>query len=523
MGWDEGKKLSVHSKGIARSAIIVALAVVIAKLLVFVLEILLAAWFGTTFIKDAYLVALVIPNLIFIVGIETMLVSFVPAFMMLLARGNSEDTGSVVSSVINASFFFLTTVCIVYVLLAPWIIPLIAPGFDRESLSLAIQLTRIISPVIIWGGLIGILVAILNSFKRFTRTALRFTLYNSIIIVFVYFFHSRMGIFSLALAVSGAALAQFFFLLSGVWKRKKYYRPTINLKHPQVKMMGKAVIPVSLGGILVQLNFLIERIMASGLPEGSISSLDFGYKLMRMPFEIFAVAIATVIFPSIAGLVIAKEGSRLREIFASALRMIAFITLPATLILIILRVPLIQVLFQRGEFDATSTTMTATALLYYSFGLFFHGANYVIIRTYYAFKDFLTPLIIGFIAIGLYILFNSIFICYLGHGGLALGCSLAAICYSVMLMRVLQIKIADLRRIDFLRPFLRILSASLIMGFILLAVSRVRVDSPLTKTAFLLAIGALSYGAICFIFKIKEADKVWKLCRQFIAKRVSSL
>ena len=181
--------------------------------------------------------------------------------------------------------------------------------------------------------------------------------------------------------------------------------------------MGRVMIPVVLGTVLVQLNFLIERIMASGLAEGSISSLDFAYKLMRMPFEVFAVAIATVVFPNIAGLVIAEESSRLREIFTSALKMVAFITIPATVVLIILRVPLIKLLFQRGEFGASSARMTALALLYYSFGLFFHGANYVIIRTYYAFKDFVTPLKIGLITIGLYVLFNFIFRRYLAHGG----------------------------------------------------------------------------------------------------------
>ncbi|GAI58885.1 unnamed protein product, partial [marine sediment metagenome] len=242
-------------------------------------------WFGTSFIKDAYLVALVIPNLIFMVGTEAMLVSFVPVFLRLSSHGDAERTGSVVSSLMNITFLSLSTVCIAYTFLAPWIIPLIAPGFDEESISLAIKLTRIISPIIIWGGLIGVLVAILHSFKRFALPAFRFILYNSIIIGFVYFFHSRMGIFSLALAVSGGVLAQFFLLSSGLWGKKKYYRLTINLKHPEIETMGRFMIPVILGATLVQLNFLIERIMASGLVEGSISSLDFAYKLMRMPFE----------------------------------------------------------------------------------------------------------------------------------------------------------------------------------------------------------------------------------------------
>ena len=513
----------MHAKGIARLAVIVALTVVVAKLLVFVLEILLAAWFGTTFIKDAYLVALVIPYLIFIVGTETMLVSFVPVFMTLLARGNSEDTAEVVSSVMNISFLFLATICIAYLLLAPWIIPLIAPGFDKESLALAVQLTRIISPIIIWGGLIGLLVALLNSFKRFTLTALRFTLYNSIVIAFVYLFRSRIGIFSLALAVSGAALAQFLLLFLGLWKRRKYYRLTMNLKHPQVRTMGRAVIPVVLGGVLIQINFLIERVMASGLAQGSISSLDFGYKLMRMPFEIFAVAIATVVFPSIAGLVIAEEGSRLREVFVSSLKMIAFITIPATVVLIVVRVPLIRVLFQRGEFTAISTRMTSTALLYYSFGLFFHAANYIFIRTYYAYKDFLTPLKLGVITIGLYILFNFIFIRYLAHGGLALGSSLAAVCYSVMLLTVLQKKMLKLGRIDLGGSFVKVIAASLIMALVLLLMGRIELGSAATRTAILLGTGVLSYGAACFVLRVEEIGKLWKMGRQFIIKRLHLL
>ncbi len=497
-----------------------ALTVVIAKVLVFVLEILLAAWFGTTFTKDAYLVALVIPNLIFMVGVEAMLVSFVPVFMGLLAEDRPEHTGLVVSSLLNITVLFVIIVCIAYTFLAPWIIPLIAPGFDQKSISLAIRLTRIISPIIIWGGLIGLLVAVLHSFKRFTLAASRLILYNSIVIVFVYLFHSRMGIFSLALAVGGGVLAQFFLLLSGLWEKKKYYRLTINLKHPEIETMGRVMIPVVLGTVLVQLNFLIERIMASGLAEGSISSLDFAYKLMRMPFEVFAVAIATVVFPNIAGLVIAEESSRLREIFTSALKMVAFITIPATVVLIILRVPLIKLLFQRGEFSAASTRMTSLALLYYSFGLFFHGANYVIIRTYYAFKDFVTPLKIGLITIGLYVLFNFIFRPYLAHGGLALGSSLAAICYTLMLMRSLQTKVKDLRRINLLKHFSKIVGASMIMGLILIIMSGIQLHSPLGRIALFLLVGALSYGAICFILKIEEAGKIWKLSRQFVMKGV---
>jgi len=492
--------------------------VVTNKLLVFVLEILLAAWFGTTFIKDAYLVALVIPNLIFIVGVEAITVTFVPLFMRLLSRENSQETWSIVSSIVNITLISLGGICVVYVLLAPWIISLIAPGFSQQNLVLATKLTRIISPIIIWGGLIGLLVGILNSFKRFTLAAFRLTFYNLIVIGFVYLFHSRWGIISLALAVTGASFFQVVVLLLGLGEKRRNYRLSIDISHPPLKGMAMAMTLVILGVTLTQLNFLIERAMASGLAEGSISSLDFAYKLMRMPFEIFAVAIATVVFPNITGLVITEDASKLRELFASALRMTAFITIPATVILIALRTPLIRILFERGEFSAGSTRMTATALFYYSFGLLFHGLNYVIIRTYYAFKDYKTPLKMGLIAIGLYILFNLVLVrrLRLAHGGLALGCSLAAMSYTVMLLRNIKIKMKDLQAIIFLKPLAKIVVSSALMGGVFIFMSRVPIYSPILRFVLILGAGGLTYFTACFFLKVQEASQILKTSIEFI-------
>lgn len=505
-----------YRKQIATAAMVVALAVVTNKSLVFVLEILLAAWFGTTFIKDAYLVALVIPNLIFIVGIETITVTCVPLFMRLLSRESSEETWSIVSSIVNVTLLSSGGICVIYVLLAPWVISLIAPGFSQQNLALATKLTRIISPIIIWGGLMGFLVGILYSYKRFTLAAFRLTFYNLIVIGFVYLFRSRWGIISLALAVTGASFFQVVVLLLGLRKTKSYYRVSIDIKHPHLKGMAMAMTLVILGVTLTQLNFLIERAMASGLAEGSISSLDFAYKLMRMPFEVFAVAIATVVFPNITGLVISEDASKLREVFTSALRMTAFITIPATVILIALGSPLIRILFERGEFGVSSTRMTATALFYYSFGLLFHGVNYVIIRTYYAFKDYKTPLKMGLIAIGLYILFNLVLVRRLAHGGLALGCSLAAMCYTVMLLKNLKIKMKGLRVIIFLKPLVKIVAGSALMGVVFIFMGRVPIYSPILRFMLVLGAGGLTYFAVCFFLKVQEASQILKTSTEFI-------
>jgi len=507
-----------YRQQIARAAMIVALAVVINKVLVFVLEILLAAWFGTTFIKDAYLVALVIPNLIFMVGIEAITVTLVPLFMGLLSKKKDEEVRSVVSSIVNVVVVSLSMVCGLYLLLAPRIIPLIAPGFTPENLALAVKLTRILSPIIVWGGLIGLLVGILNSYKRFALAAIRLAVHNLIIIGFVYFFRSRWGIFSLALAVSGASLLQVVPLSLGLWEKKSNYRLVVNIRHPQVVGMGMAIIPVILGSTLTQLNFLIERTMASGLSEGSISSLDFAYKLMRLPFEVFAVAIATVVFPSIAGLVITQKISRLKEVFVSALRVTAFITVPAAVILIVLKVPLIRVLFERGEFDANSTRMTATALFYYSWGLLFHGVNYIAIRTYYAFKDYRTPLKMGLITIGVYILLNVILVRYLAHGGLALGCSLAAMCYTALLLKNLKAKIGDLEAYTLLKSLVKIVAASALMATAIIAVGRMPIYSPVLKPALALGAGVFTFGLACFFLRITEAAEILKVSGELVKK-----
>jgi len=507
-----------YRQEIARATMIVALAVVTNKVLVFVLEILLAAWFGTTFVKDAYLVALVIPNLIFMVGIEAITVTFVPLLMGLFSKEKDEEVQSIVSSVVNVVVVSLSLISGLYIVLAPRIIPLIAPGFTPENLALAVRLTRILSPIIVWGGLIGLLVGILNSYKRFALAALRLAVHNLIVIGFVYYLRLRWGIFSLALAVSGASLLQIIPLSLGLWGKRGSYRLTMNIKHPEVMGMGMAMIPVVLGATLTQLNFLIERIMASGLSQGSISSLDFGYKLMRLPFEVFAVAIATVIFPSIAGLVIAQEGSRLREVFISAVRVTAFITLPAAVILMVLRVPLISMLFERGQFNAVSTRMTATALFYYSWGLFFHGVNYIAIRTYYAFKDYKTPLKMGLVTIGVYILLSAILVRYLAHGGLALGCSLAAMCYTAMLLGNLKTKIEDLQAHALLKPLVKIVAASALMAAAVIVVGRIPIYSPVLKPVLALGVGLLTFGVACFLLRIAEAAQVLKVSGELVKK-----
>jgi len=507
-----------YRQQIVKATMIVVLAVVTNKVLVFVLEILLAAWFGTTFVKDAYLVALVIPNLIFMVGIEAITVTFVPLFMGLISKEKDREVQSVVSSIVNVVVVSLSLLCGLHIVLAPRIIPLIAPGFTTENLALAVKLTRILSPIIVWGGLIGLLVGILHSYKRFALAALRLALYNLVVIGFVYFFRSGWGIFSLALAVGGASLLQIVPLSLGLWEKKGSYRLVMRIRHPQVVGMGLAMIPVVLGATITQLNFLIERTMASGLAEGSISSLDFAYKLMRLPFEVFAVAIATVVFPSIAGLVITQEGSRLRDLFTSALRMTVFITVPAAALLITLKVPLIRVLFERGEFDATSTGMTATALFYYSWGLVFHGVNYIAIRTYYAFKDYKTPLKMGLITIGVYILLNAILVRYLAHGGLALGCSLAAMCYTALLLRNLKAKIVDLQVHSLLRPLAKIMAASSLMAVAIIAMGRLPIYSPILRPTLTLGIGVFVFGLACFLLRITEAAEVLKVSGELVKR-----
>jgi len=366
------------------------------------------------------------------------------------------------SSVINIILIVLVAGACLAAMSASFLVPVVAPGLEEQKT--AIHLMRVMSPLIISIGLIGLSTAIINAYEHFVFPAFAGLLSNVSIISIVLLLANRLDIASLALGTVVGSLLHLLIQSIVLIRQEKIYLRIVDFSHPGVKRIFLLLLPLFIGLSVGQINLLVDRVMASGLVEGSISALNFAVRVMELPLAIFGVAVGVAIFPILAQQVVRNELGMLRETFSWGLRMVWFVTIPATLGLIVLREPLIRLLFERGAFDQIATQMTATALLFYSLSIFSNAALVVITRTYFSLQDTITPAKIGVVAVLVNIVLNLILLRYFAHGGLALATSIAAAVNLLLLMVYLRKKLGQLDGKRILFSAFKISFASLVMG-----------------------------------------------------------
>jgi putative peptidoglycan lipid II flippase len=314
----------------------------------------------------------------------------------------------------------------------------------------------------------------------------------------------------------------FFLLQITVLKKIKFaYKLNFNYKHTAVKYVAAAILPVTLSVAVNQAYLAVNRIFASGLIMGSITSLDFAYRLMALPLGIFVMAIATAIYPEFSKKAADSNYEELSNSLLKGLNLTALISIPAAVGLIVLRFPFVKFVFERGAFDSLATAMTAEALLYFSIGLFGVGANLVITRAYYSMNNYKIPLLVGFISVILNIVLSFILLPYLKHGGLALANSLAALTSVVLLLYKFKKDIYNLKLITFIKNIFKMFIVSLFMGFVvvlLLPVVKNLVGETFIGLAAQIIIsalcGAVIYVLSAYLLRIQELHEVLTIIRK---------
>jgi len=278
-------------------------------------------------------------------------------------------------------------------------------------------------------------------------------------------------ILALALGVLLGGIAQLVFQWPFLKRKGIVFGFRFDPSHPGVKRVAALMAPSVLGLAVTQLNVLVSTFLASYLPEGSVSYLYYADRLLEFPMGIFAIAVATAVLPVMSEQAARKDWENLRETLSFALRLVFFVTLPAMIGLIVLRQPILNLLFQRGAFTAHSAEMTAQALLYYSVGLAGFAGVRIIIPTFYSLQDTKTPVKIAFAALVANAVLGALLMHPLQHGGLALATSLAAGMNFALLVFLLRKKMGRIGLGKIVRSFLKSLGASLLMGSVALIIS----------------------------------------------------
>jgi putative peptidoglycan lipid II flippase len=518
---------------IAKAASVVGGATLLSRIFGFLRDMIVAQIFGAGMATDAFFVAFRIPNLLRrLVGEGSLTVSFIPVYSEYLSQRSKEESDEMV----YASFSVLTVLLLIMtatgILFSPWIVKAMAYGFsqDPEKFRLTVLLNRVMFPYIFFIGLVAWAMGVLNSLKHFAAPALAPVLLNISIIACALLLSGLFAepVLSLAFGVLLGGITQFLFQIPFLRRRGISLRFLFNLSHPGVRRVGALMAPSILGLGVTQLNVIVNTFLASYLPEGSVSYLYYADRLLEFPMGVFAIAIATAVLPPMSEETARGDMEAVKETLSFALRLTFFVILPAMVGLIILRQPILNLLFQRGAFSALSTEMTAQALLYYAVGLVAFAGVRIIVPVFYSLQDTRTPVKVAFLSLLANAGLGVVLMAPLKHGGLALATSLAAGVNFAVLGGLLRKKIGPIGARKILRSFGKNLSASILMGISAYVICfQTRWDtSGITGVKIVLlsgavAIGVLVYGVSCYLLRSDEIHSAVGLLKKKLGRKNS--
>lgn len=482
---------------VTRAAGIVGIFTFLSRIMGLTRDILIASFFGAGMVADAFFVAFRIPNLfrrLFAEG--SFSVSFIPVFTEYLQKRSKHEAIYLAQTVLTALTIILIFFTIIGIVFSPFLIKIIAPGFGGigEKHNLAVFLTRIMFPYIFLVSLLSLFSGVLNSLKHFSAPAAAPIFLNLSMIATLIFLTPHMKIPSagLAIGVIGGGILQLALQIPFLIHKGMSFAPRWSLRHPALRKIMMLMIPTIFGSAIYQVNQLVGTLLASFLEEGSISYLYYADRLVQFPLGIFAIAISTAVLPSLSREASDGDIVMLKDTLSHALRLTMFITIPAMVGLIVLRQPIVKLLFERGAFNSFSTIMTAKALLYYSLGLWSFAGLRIFVSAFYSLQDTKTPAKVAAIAMISNIIFSLILMGPLKHGGLALALSLASTVQLFILIFLLRKRLGGMRERVVVGSMVRSLISSMVMAaFIFFIYSKV-VAYHFTQNTLWLTIGLSS-------------------------------
>lgn len=500
----------MNKKTLIKSTGTIGIATAISRILGFIRDIVIAGFFGTSLAAQAFFVAFRIPNsLRDIVGEGAMNSAIVPVLTEYKVKKDESEFLRVSRILFNISFVSLSIVTILGMIFSPVIVRLIAPGFIREpsTLDLTIHLNRIIFPYLILIGLTAFTMGVLNTLKHFASPAFGPCLLNLALIGAALWLCPRYGVMGLVAGVLIGGVMQLALNCVTMYRKGITINFREGFRHPAVKKIGKLLLPRAFGSAIYQVNIFVDTMAASLawiVGSGGVAALYYANRLIQFPLAIFGLALAQAALPKLSQEFSSNDIPRMKDTLAFSLRTTFFVMIPASVGLALLGMPIIRVLFQRGEFSEYSTYITQSALFFYSFGMFSYSGVKLLVTCFYSMHDTVTPVKTAFAAVVINIALILILMWPLKLGGIALATSISATFNFVALYVLLRKRLGRLHTREILDSFIRILLSSIVMGIILNIISgRLHGIGGLAISIFA---GMATFIAAAFVLKVKEMN-----------------
>lgn len=410
------------------------------KMFGYVEKLLLANYFGTSYIVDSYTVVLTIVLSLFLFFREIIEPGFLNVFLDVRSNGNEVVSWDLFNQGLRIILFIALIISILSYFFPKEFITVFAPGFDGEQLELSKLLIKIAVPACIFLSLSTITSITLNGLKIFVLPASGELVFKGLIIICLVLFFKKHGITGAAIGILIGSVGRLGIHLTKLYKKISFKKIRIESKYKQ--RVWKLTWPLLIGVGFSQISSIVDNIFASYLQEGAIAALSYAKKITELPVVIFPYVISIVVFPYFSQLAIEKNKERIKKMLTNYLMWVTIAFIPIASFFYIYSNSIVEIIFQRGAFDAYSTLLTSKPLMIYSLGMVFFAIETILVIFYYANADTRTPVFVGIGCVILNIFLTWGFIHFIGYLGIALAFVIQKVVKNIILLYLLKYKIS---------------------------------------------------------------------------------
>lgn len=507
---------------LARNTTIFSIATGLSRVAGLVREVVAASYFGVSGPMSAFTIAFQVPNLMRSLFADAALQgAFVPVFTELLERGERKEAFRVASSLFFLIVLILGSLSTLYLLTAPFVVDIVAPGFRHQPLlrDLTIGLSQLMFPIVLLMSVSGLMVGILNSFEHFTVPALAPVAWNLVIVGALVgltpLFPPETGVYAYGWGVLAGTLVQ--LALPMPWLRGRGGRLSLicEWRNPRVRRVLKLMLPVTLALGLINFSLLINSLFGTLVSREAPAAIDKAFRIYQLPQGLFSVAIATILFPTLSRYAARGALADLRHTMANGIRLICLLLIPSAVAMAVLAEPITRLVYQRGAFGSSATSLVSEAMFWWAFSLPFQGMSLLFSRTFFSLQrpwettvlSLLDLVVNAIVAFALYAPF--------GVAGVVGGTVIATIGMTVCQALVLRRDLGGIQGWRTLSSVVRILGASACLGIVsygvwhaLNAVLGARLPAQVLSLGLALAVGSAVYAALVWFLRVREARQI---------------
>ena len=472
---------------------------------------------------SAFTIAFQFPNLIRALFADAALQgAFVPVFTELLEKGERREAFRVASSLFFLITLVLGSLTALFMLVAPLVMPLLAPGFDDQTEDLTIGLSRVLFPIVLLLALSGLVVGMLNSFEHFSVPALAPLAWNVVIIAalvgLVPVLPEDDEIYAYAIGVLAGTVVQLIMPMPWLRRRGGRFTLAFDFRNPDVLRVLKLMLPVTIALGLINFSLLINSFFGTLVQEEAPAAIDKAFRIYMLPQGLFSVAIATILFPTLARFAARTDYDSLRRTMANGVRQIGLLLIPSAVIMAVLAEPITRLVYERGEFDEAATDLVAEAMLWWALSLPFQGISLLFSRTYFSLQKPWTNTALA----GGNLLVNVIAAALLyepfGVGGIVVGTVISTMGMTVAQGVLLRPVLGGVEGRETVSAFAYMLVAGGLLGILSWGIWS-GLDDLLGRSlagqavslGAAIAVGLLAYGATVLAMRLDEARQIKRL------------